>query len=146
MPVSSTATVTPWPVSPPAASCVAPVCCRNASEGVCGPVDSVVDCTLTVAIRRHADARQRRQHRLQGGGDHRVDRVDEVVLRQDGAAQLSTAATGLSSPVAVTMTVSPGLADAAGAPASDVPAKAAAIAAATAAAARPFRHEISRAR
>ena len=49
----------------------------------------------------------------------------------------STAVTGLSSPVAVTMTVSPGLADAAGAPASDVPAKVAASIAAVAAI-RPF--------
>jgi hypothetical protein len=57
----------------------------------------------------------------------------------------STAATGLSSPVAVTMTVSLWLADAAGAPATDVPA-AAAITAATAAAARALRHEMSRAR
>ena len=47
MPVSSTATVTPWPVSPPANNCVAPVCCKNSSDGVCGPVDSTVDCTLT---------------------------------------------------------------------------------------------------
>jgi hypothetical protein len=38
----------------------------------------------------------------------------------------STALTGLSSPVAVTMTVACGLADAAGAPVTDVPAKVAA--------------------
>ena len=49
----------------------------------------------------------------------------------------STAVTGLSSPVAVTMTVSLGLADAAGAPVIDVPAKAAASIAAVAAI-RPF--------
>ena len=56
----------------------------------------------------------------------------------------STASTGLKSPVEVTMTDSLGLA-AAGAPATNVPANAAAIAAA-AAAIRPFFQETSRAR
>jgi hypothetical protein len=49
----------------------------------------------------------------------------------------STALTGFSSPVAVTITVSIGLADAAGAPASDVPAKVAASITAVAVV-RPF--------
>jgi hypothetical protein len=56
----------------------------------------------------------------------------------------STAAAGLSSPVAVTMTVSLWLADAAGTLAIDVPARAA-MTAATAAAARVLRQEMSRA-
>src|SRR5579862_9014262 len=51
----------------------------------------------------------------------------------------STAATGLSSPVAVTMTVSLGLADAAGTPASDVPASTATTAAPAVAIRRLFR-------
>ena len=55
------------------------------------------------------------------------------------------AMTGLSSPAEVTMTVSLGLADAAGAPASEVPANAA-TAAATVTAARPFFCQTSRAR
>jgi len=57
------------------------------------------------------------------GGDDGLDPVDEVKLRQQGSAMPSTAAAGLSSPVAVTMTVSPVLADAAGTPASGDPAK-----------------------
>ena len=51
----------------------------------------------------------------------------------------STAVTGLSSPVAVTMTVSPELADAAGTPAIDVPASAAITAAPAAAIRHAFR-------
>ncbi len=88
MPVSTTATVTPWPVSPWAASWSAPVSWRNTSDGVCGPVDSGLDCTFTESVRGHGDARQRRQHRLQERGDRGLDPVDEVELGQDGAAYL----------------------------------------------------------
>ena len=106
MPVSSTATVTPWPVSPADASRVAPVSCRNASEGVCGPVDSVVDCTLTetsgVTVIPGSAA---------SSGSTAVGiKASTPSMRwycvRTVPPTSSTAATGLRSPVAVTMTVS----------------------------------------
>ena len=137
MPVSSTATVTPCPVSPWAASRVAPVSWRNASDGVWGPVDSGVDCTLT----------ERSEVTVMPGsasstGSRAVGTSASTPLMRWYRVRMvpptpSTAVTGLSSPVAVTMTVSIGLAEAAGTPVTDVAAKAAASAAA-AAAARPF--------
>ena len=133
MPVSSTATVTPCPVSPWAASLSAPVSWRNTSDGVCGPVDSGTDCTLTV----------RSEVTVMPGsasstGSRAVGTSASTPLMRWYRVRMvpptpSTAVTGLSSPVAVTMTVSIGLAEAAGTPVIDVAAKAAASAAAAAA-------------
>ena len=79
-------------------------------------------------------------------GIDRLDPVDDVELTSGRCRRRrSTAVTGLSSPVAVTMTVSLWLADAAGAPAIEVPARVAATAA-PAATARPFCHRMDRAR
>ena len=137
MPVSSTATVTPWPVSPCEASWSAPVSWRNTSEGVCGPVDSGLDCTLTAA-----SAVTVMPGSAPSTGSRAVGTSASTPLMRWNWVRTvppspSTAVAGFSNPVAVTMTVSSGLADAAGTPASDVPAKVAASTAAVAAI-RPF--------
>ena len=145
MPVSSTATVTPWPVSPCAASWVAPVSWRNTSDGVCGPVDSGLACTFTEAsgVTVMPGIAPSTGSRAAGTS------ASTPLMRWNWVRMVpptpSTALTGLSSPVAVTMTVSSGLADAAGTPAIDVPVKVAASIAAVAAI-RPFFRRTRRAR
>ncbi len=119
MPVSSTATVTPWPVSPAAASWVAPVSARNASDGACGPSDSAAEPMLT----------DRSGVTWTPG---RPASAGSVIVRIDATTPLmrwnlvrtlpptsSTAWTGLRMPFVVTMTSSVQLADAFGAVTAD---------------------------
>src|SRR5215472_11502626 len=136
MPVSSTATVTPWPVSPLLASCVAPVSCRNASEGVCGPVDSGTDCTFTdrfgVTVMPGSDART---DSSAVGIDASTPSMRWYCCRTVPPTS-RTALAGLSSPDEVTMTCSVRSAAAGGADASAKP-KTAVTMAAQAATSRP---------
>ncbi len=121
MPVSSTATVTPCPVSPVPASCVAPVSCKKASEGVCGPVDCGTDCTFTEMSRVTV---------MPGS----ASRIGSSIVRIDARTPSMrwnccrmvpptsrTAVTGLSRPVEVTITCSVRPAAAGGADATDRP-------------------------
>src|SRR5258708_3351778 len=129
MPVSSTATVTPWPVSPVKARRVAPVCGKNASDGACGPVDSVADCALTGTSGVTVMPGNAASTGSRAMGIEASTPLMRWYCVKTVPPTSSTAATGVKSPVEVTMTVSVVLADAAGTPATDVPANAATTAA-----------------
>ena len=108
-------------------------------------MDSTVDCTLTVASEVTVMPGSAASTGSRAAGMTASTALMRWYRVRIVPPMPSTAATGLSSPVAETMTVTPGLADAAGTSASDVPATAA-ITAATATAARLLRREKSRAR
>jgi hypothetical protein len=112
---------------------------------VCGPVDSGAACTFTAASGVTVMPGSASSTGSRATGTSATTPLMRWNLDRMLPPSPSTAVTGLSSPVAVTMTVSCGLADAAGAPASEVPAKVAASIAAVAAI-RPFFRRTRRAR
>src|ERR1700722_20982576 len=116
---------------------MAPGCLRTPSDGACGPVDSTVDWTLTetsgvTVIPAGASSAGASAAGIDASTPSMIWNLVSTVPRTS-----STAATGLSSPVEVTMTVTVLLADAAGAPTMVVPANAVATRTA-AAASRPL--------
>src|SRR6202008_2155845 len=99
----------------------------------CGPVDSIVDCTVTDSSGVTTMPGKAASTDSRAVGIEASTPLMRLYWVKMVPPTSSTAATALNGPVAVTITVSLRLADAAGTPAISVPAKVAAAAAAAAA-------------